>query len=433
MKIVRKFLSVLIMAVMLGGGTFNAIAATSNLPMPDIGDNGVWATENNKNLFTTQITQDIENFHQNAQTQLVKDYVPIEAKVGLAFMNALAHVSNILDSSLVRFVILFMFIAYAFWVMFETYNMMTNGKGDVRGLVKNIFKKGLLIAVWVVVLRFGPAKIFMWIMGPVVSVGTYVADFILNAVVSVVGTNIPDTCGAIHAYATEHTSVNNIIDAAGAADMLCLPTRLSGFAYTAIAAGWKWMVAGIGHSAFTFIGGLMLVVMFLMIAWKFAFIALGVIADLFLGVMMLPFTAIKETIGGTSYKGMAGGIFNDFLKIFNTESLAGQINRFVQAALYFVMLGIVIAFCVAMLSGVIDANLATKIPTIDGGDFWSIMLVVGLTWWFANRATELVKKLSSDASINSSVGNQMEKDTTNLWDKISGTAKDWWKKNREKK
>lgn len=425
MKWIKKIFGGIIIAITAITLAAPAFCAASNMPMPDIGDNGTWTTDNNKELFVGELTNDINQFQGEFQKKVVKDYVPIEAKIGLTFMNALSFVSDVLDSSLVRFVVLFMFIAFMFWVMFETYNMMQGGKGNTMDLIKNIVKKGTMIAIWVVVLRFGPAQIFMWIMGPIVSVGTYLADFILDAVAASAGAELPNTCAAIREYTAANISANNIIDANAAADMMCLPTRLSGFCYTAIAAGFKWMLAGIGRSAFTFIGGLLFVVLFIMIAWKFMFMALGVIADLFLGVMMLPFTAIKETIGSTSYKGMAGNIFNSFLKIFSTESLDDQIKRFVQAAIYFVSLSIIVAFCAAMLSGVVDADIASRIPTLENDGFWVTVLVGALTWWFANQAMDLAKKLGG--SITTSVGDQMRGDIKKMWDNTTGTAKKWWK------
>ncbi len=425
MEKLRKILSKICVIVLAVGLVLPAFGASANLPMGDIGDYGTWATDNNREKFVTQLSSDVEQFQGDFQKQLVRDYVPIEAKIGLAFMNALSFISDILDSSLVRFVILFMFIAFAFWIIFDTYNMMQSGRGDIQKHLTEIVKKGTMIAIWVIILRFGPAKIFMWIMGPIVSVGTYVSDLILDAVAESAGTNLPDTCGAIREYAATHISANNIVDAMAAADMLCVPTRMSGFCYTAIAAGWKWITAGIGTSAFSVIGGIVFIVAFIMLAWKFAFMALGVIADLFLGVMMLPFTALTQTVGGTSYKGMAGNIFNQFLGIFKAESLDAQIERFVQSALYFVSLSIVVAFCAALMSGVVDTDLSARVPNLNPGGFLETALVVALTWWFANRGMEIAGNLGG--KITTKVGDQMRGDITTLWNKTSGTAKEWWK------
>ncbi|MBQ5700321.1 MAG: hypothetical protein IIV74_03445 [Alphaproteobacteria bacterium] len=431
MKIFRKFLPKLFVIVLAIGLVSTAFGATTNLPMGDIGDHGTWATDNNREKFVSQVSDDINEFQGDFQEQLVHDYVPIEAKVGLTFMNAMSFVAGVLDSSLVRFVILFMFIAFAFWITFETYNMMQSGKGEVLKLMTEIVKKGTMIAIWVIILGLGPAQLFMWIMGPIVTVGTYASDLILGAVAESAGANLPDTCAAIREYATTHISPENIIDANAAADILCIPTRMSGFCYTAIAAGWKWITAGIGSSAFSVIGGIVFIVAFIMLAWKFAFMALGVIADLFLGVMMLPFTALTQTVGSTSYKGIAGDIFNKFLGIFSAETLDRQIERFVQAALYFVSLSIVIAFCAALLSGVVDTDLSSRVPNLNPGGFLETLLVVLLTWWFASRGMDIAKKLGG--SISTTVGDQMRGDVTTLWNNTYGTAKEWWKIIRDRK
>ncbi len=425
MKSLRKILSKIFVAVLATVLVTSAFGATANLPMGDIGDHGTWATENNREKLLTNITHDVEQFSGDFQNQLVRDYVPLEAKIGLAFMNALSFVSGVLDSSLVRFVILFMFIAFAFWIIFETYNMMQSGQGNIQKHLTEIVKKGTMIAVWVIILRFGPAKLFMWVMGPIVSVGTYVSDLILGAVAESAGADLPNTCAAIREYATTHIASHNIVDAGAAADMLCVPTRMSGFCYTAIAAGWKWITAGIGTSAFSVVGGIVFIYIFIKLAWKFAFMALGVIADLFLGVMMLPFTALTQTIGSTSYKGMAGNIFNQFLGIFSAESLDAQIERFVKSALYFVSLSIVVAFCAALMSGVVDTDLASRVPNLNPGGFIETLLVVALTWWFANRGMEIAEKLSGK-KITTTVGDQMRGEVTTLWKKTKGTAKDWW-------
>ena len=228
-----------------------AFGAASNLPMSEIGDYGNWMTPENMDAFNTDIAGDMTEFQSEFQTkQLLPDYVPIEAKIGLALMNGLSLVADVLDSSLVRFAVIFMIIAYIFWIMFEAYNMMTRGSSAME-LGVNLVKKGAVIAIWIIILNFGPAQIFMWVMGPIISVATYMSDLILGAVANSAGADLPDTCAAIHAYTAANISENMILDANAAANMLCVPTRLSGFFATAVAAGWKWMIAGIGTSAFT--------------------------------------------------------------------------------------------------------------------------------------------------------------------------------------
>lgn len=424
MNWIKRFLSKLLicaMAVLLIVPSY----AASNLPMSEIGDQGTWATESNIELFKTDIKNDMTAFQSEFQTnQLVEDYVPIEAKVGLAFMNALSLVGDVIDNSLVRFVIIFIIVAYIFWVMFEAYNMITKGSSAME-LGENLVKKGAIIAIWIIILVQGPAEVFMWIMGPIIGVGSYLSDLILNAVANVAGAQIPDTCAAIRDYAATHTSARMLLDANAAADILCVPTRLSGFFYTAVAAGWQWMIAGIGTSAFTVLVGAIFIVIFIYNIWKFALMALGVIMDLFLAVLLLPFTAIAETIGKTSYKGIAGDIFNGFLGIFKVESLSTQIQRFINAAIYFVSLSIVIALCAALLSGTVSANLAAQVPTLENSNFVLTLLTGCLVAHLANRASEIAKNLGG--SINDSFGGQFGKDMKTLWNKTSSTGKNLWK------
>ena len=80
-----------------------------------------------------------------------------------------------------------------------------------------------------------PGQIFMTIFGPIISAGSYASDLILNSIASASGTSLPDTCNAIREFIGPDRYT---------ADLLCMPTRLSGFFYTCVAAGFKWMAAG---------------------------------------------------------------------------------------------------------------------------------------------------------------------------------------------
>lgn len=427
MKIMRKILSVLlvcVMAICLCAPAFSA----SNFSLPDIGDDGTWATDANRELVVGALDADLNSFRP--PVQLVQDYVPIEAKIGLAFMNAMAHISKILDNSLVGFIIYFIFLMTALWIMFETYKMMADGKGKIADLWVGIVKKAVMIAMWVIVLRYGIAQVFLLVVGPILKLSTIVSDFILNTVSSTAGIALPDTCSAIHTYVLGHMDANALMDADALTSMLCVPTRMSGVSYTAIAAGWNWMISGIGSSLFTFVGGLVFVVMFILVAWKFAFLALGVLADLFLGVMMLPFTAVKETLGSTGYKGIPGQIFNYFLKIFNAQSLSDQISRFIQAALYFVSLSIVIAFCFALMGGTFSTDFTASRPVFNNDGFWISVLTAGLVWWFADRAMNIAKNLGG--SIDSAMGDKIQSDAQTLGGIAAGKAKSVWEKIRNR-
>lgn len=429
-RILKKFIIAIVACLFVMPCAFGAVA---NVPMSEIGDYGNWMTNENVAAFDNALSGDITEFQSEFQAkQLLPDYVPIEAKIGLALMNGLSLVADVLDSSLVRFAIIFMIIAYIFWIMFEAYNMMTKGSSAME-LGVNLVKKGAVIAIWIIILIQGPAQIFMWVMGPIISVASYMSDLILNAIANAIGTELPDTCAAIHAYTTEHISQNMILDANTAADMLCVPTRLSGFFATAVAAGWKWMVAGIGHSAFTTLIGAAFIVIFIYNGFKFALMALGVIINLFLGVFMLPFTAIAETISQTSYKGIVGDIFNGFMGLFKPTSLSNQITRFIKSALYFVSLSIVIAVCAALLSGTVDANLATEIPSIENSGFIITLLTGLLVAHLANKADSIAKDIGGSIDDSSSIAGRVGGDIKKLWNNVTGWGKSVIKIVRDKK
>ena len=427
---IHKILHKLIIAAVAICVAVPAMGADANLPMADVGDWGNWATETNRERLNAQIADNVAVFAGNAQQQLVDDYVPIEAKIGLAFMNAMSFVADVLDTSLVRFVVVFIILAYLTWIMFEAYTIIT-GKSEVKGKIKEMVKKGAMVMLWTAILSIGPAKTFMAVMSPIMQLATYISDFILNAVTQVTGATIPDTCNAIRQYAASNISDNNLLNPSAAADIMCVPTRLSGFCYTAVAVGWKWMAAGIGRSAFAFLCGGVFVGGFIYLAWRFAFIAFGVIADLFLGIIMLPFTAIAETIGKTSYKGILGDIFNGFMGLFSSESLQTQIGRFINAALHFVALAIVIAVASGLLSGLVNLNASQGLPEFQETGFWVSILIAALTWYLASNATKLATDFGG--AIDHKMGDVMQNDVQTLWRKTKNTVQDWWKIIKESK
>ena len=425
-KVFRKFLSKIMIVVLTISICMPAFAVTANLygssetGMSNIGDYGSWATENNRQKFLDTLTYDVDQFRGSSQNQIVTDYVPIEAKVGMAFMNAFSFIAGILDSSLVQFTIIFIIIAYGFWIAFEAYTIII-GQNKAKEKMLEIGKAGIKVGAWVVVLSIGPAKTFMLLISPIMYIATIFSDIILDATVSVAGIDLPDTCDAIHAYANATIGEHNIIDANSAANIMCVPTRLSGFCYTAIKLGWNWMKFGIGVSLFSFLCGVTFVGGFVYLAWKFAFVAFGVIADLFLGIIMLPFTAVAETVNKTTYKGIPGNIYNGFTKLFSAESLNAQIARFVNAALHFIVLSIVISVCAAMLSSVYKTDMTSIVPRIENQGFVITVFVSALVWWLAKNATKFANEMGGKISYD--MGQNLQNDAGTLWTKTKSATK----------
>jgi hypothetical protein len=104
--------------------------------------------------------------------------------------------------------------------------------------------------------------------------------------------------------------------------------------------------------------------------------------------------------------------------------LSAQIQKFIQAAIYFVSLSVVIALCAAILSGIVDANLATTVPSLENEGFMVTLIVGCLVAYLANKAGDIAKNLGG--SIGNGLPN-LESDIKKLTASTASTAKSWWK------
>ncbi|MCQ2562264.1 MAG: hypothetical protein MJ158_01445 [Alphaproteobacteria bacterium] len=106
-----------------------------------------------RDIFVSKVSSDATNFQQGLNSDLEQtNFVPIEAKLALMFMKAVSAIDPILQMSLVRFVIIFLLIAFTFWVGIEGYNLAIT-TGDYKKTIYNIIKQGLIISVWIMVLQ----------------------------------------------------------------------------------------------------------------------------------------------------------------------------------------------------------------------------------------------------------------------------------------
>lgn len=367
-----------------------------------------WFTKDNIQTFNKNISNDFENFEPHINLDS-KTFVPIEAKIGLMLMKALSALDNVLQISLIRFAIIFLLFMYAFWVGLEAYKLIRDS-GDYKTAFYNIFKQGLTIGIWIMILQYGPAKIFALVVSPILGFGSYLSDFILGAVAETYKVNIPDTCAAIHNYVNADKSLNLLVDADTAANIMCLPSRISVYFYHATATAFQWIKYGFGHSVTMIIVGIVSVVIFIKCIFKYAFMTLGVAADLFLKLLMLPFTALSESMPSNSEKNLAGQLFNGLLKVFKTQKVSDVLSAFINVAIYFVSLSIIIAICAVLLSNIISLNgdnsysVGSAITTIISGCF---------VLYLANRADELAGKLGG--RVDNSFGKKFQDDAKRLW------------------
>jgi hypothetical protein len=412
-NVLKKFLSVIVIAFCVCAFYTPVFAVSTDLVTGDIGDYGAWTTEHNREVLVDNLKTDITDFQSGNAREYINTGVPIEARLGIVFIRALTHITKVLDESLVRFVNIFLIASFIFWIMFEAYKLISDGKSKAMPTFEEILRKAFTLGIWLIILGIGLTDTFGAIMGPIVEFGSYISELILDSVASAGNFKLSDTCAAIHNYATANLTDTSVIDAKTAASIMCVPTRMSGFYYGAIAFGWRLIVAGIGTSAFTVILGVIFVGLFTYSAFKFAFVAFGVIADLFLVIILLPFTAIAETLNKTSYKGIAGDIYNGFLGIFKASNLSSQIKKFIDATIYFISLAIVVAIGGALLAWSVSLNDETHIVTILDGDVITLLLTGALIAYIASHTDEIAGSIGG--GIDSALGGELKKDITNLY------------------
>lgn len=424
---IRKLLSrlfVCILSIFLSCGV--SFALNNFLPSGDVGEYGNLFNETNIKTTTETISTDFEKFNPNINVES-KTFVPLEAKLGLMLMKALSSIDVIFTNSLVRFIIIFLLVAYAAWVGLTAYKMIKES-GDYKTVLYNVFKQGITIAVWILILNYGIANIFDMIVSPVLNLGAYLSDIILNAVAETYKVKIPDTCAAIHNYVNNtETTGKLLIDNGTAANIMCLPARVSVYFYHAVGTGFSWIKYGLTHSITSVLVGIASVVLFIECIFKFAFMTLGIVVDLFLTLLLLPFTAIAESLpaapdGAT----IPGRIYNGFIVLLNIgkgkNNLSHVLSVFINAAMYFVSLSIIIAICAALLSNIISLNSNEYIV----GSAIATILSACLVLYLAQKADELASKLGG--SIDNSFGKQLTSDAKNLWNKaknftVSGIKK----------
>ena len=408
-KIINIFCKIFVCILCIGCLCFNSFADT-NIPTGDIGEFGAWITKDNMETVNKDMSEDMTSFQNKFDTNLhSSDFVPLEVKIGLSFMKALSAIDYVLQLSLVRFTIIFLFIMYAFWVGLEAYKMIREST-DYKTVIYDIFKKGITIAVWVMVLNYGPAKIFTILISPILSLGTYISDFILSAVAEAYNIKFPDTCATISKYVNANASDKLLVDPQTAANIMCLPARLSVYFYNAIGLSLNWILGGFGHSAAAVAMGIVSLYIFAKCILKYAFMTLGIVADLFLTLLMLPFTALAESMPTTKETNYAGQIFSGFLGVFNTKKLSEVISTFINTAIYFVSLAIVIGVAAVLLSYIVKTD---STSTYVVGSAMVNILCGALVLHIIDKADELAKDIGG--SIDNSFGKKLQDDAKNIW------------------
>jgi len=424
---IKRFFKYLFVCILCIFCIYGTAYPAGNIPLGEVDEYGSWMNADNAEKYKTNISTDIKQFQGDFDNNLKSsNFVPLEVKLGLVFMKSLNAIDKIMEISLVRFTIILLFITYAVFIGLEAYKLIRDS-GDYKPVIYEIFKKGMIISLWLIVLDYGPAKLFAQLASPIISIGRYLSDFILNSVAQTYSIEIPDTCNAVHQYVDAHNTGKLLIDSSAAANIMCLPARMSVFFYHATSQAFKWMGYGIFHSFTAFIVGAVSAFIFIKCIFKYAFMTLGIVADLFLTLLMLPFTAIAEAMPELKEKNYVGQIFSGLLKIFNANKLSNVISTFINASIYFASLSIIISLSAILLSKIISLNSDNSYTVSYGIES---LLTGGLILYLISKVDDYTSKLGG--KIDNAFGEKLKGDTKTLLGDakniVSMIYKDWLKK-----
>ena len=105
------------------------------------------------------------------------------------------------------------------------------------------------------------------------------------------------------------------------------------------------------------------------------------------------------------------------MKIFNTKKLSDVISVFINTAVYFVSLSIVISICAALLTHIISVS-PNNVYSINSA--MPTVLCGCLALYLAGKSDEYAKKIGG--SIDNSFGEQLKNDTKTIWNNTKSFA-----------
>ena len=117
--------------------------------------------------------------------------------------------------------------------------------------------------------------------------------------------------------------------------------------------------------------------------------------------------------------------------LFKSSNLSSQIKKFVDAAIYFVSLSIIIAIAGALLASAVQLNSQTHLITIPNGDVVTLLLTGALVAYLAAHAEEFAKSIGG--AIDYAIGSDLQKDLKTVYNDTKKKAEKFIKALKESK
>ncbi|MDR0319556.1 MAG: hypothetical protein LBH81_02340 [Rickettsiales bacterium] len=291
--------------------------------------------------------------------------VPLDIRAGLLVVEGLSTVAMLIYKNLIDVIIWLLFIFFAFWWGLEAWSVVY-AKSKISDTVKKAVKKGIIITVAVFVLKSNPAEWFMILMSAVARVGNYAADLFLT---EATGMGISQSCAAVHAMVVAGGNSFGFLGPENVASVLCMTGRITEFFWTALSQSFALIGTGIGTNVALAVLGVAGVALFLWCAVKFTIMTLGVVVDMTLMLMFLPFVAFKESFkdGWSKDAPFASAIFERIANSFGGGDISGQIKKLVQVLIYIIAVALISSICYLLMKGILAENGNSMVYTLLGG------------------------------------------------------------------
>ncbi len=382
----------------------------------------------------TTIADQTKNQIPSASYMSDSNYIPVEIRLGSIIIDGFGFINEMLYPFFANLLTTLLIIFLAFWLSGEAYQMINSGKTSLTNGT-TIVKKIFLVIIWTAIIQSNPAQVFAYIMGPIIQMGSNITDFIITAMT---GMPLDNTCDNIHRMVQNNTDTSflqyPLLSPEAKANILCLTARISKLYTQFIVLGFKWMGQGLLLQPLTFLIGLTLVIMFIYIGFKFMLETIGIIIDLIIALLLLPFCAIKECFsGGISYKGLEGipqQLFGSIVSIFSFGDYKGLITKILKSVLYFWILAIIIGICYEMMAYTLNLNPnildSATLPSQGDMGFMTILLAGILTCYLIKKAPEYAKTMGG--AFDSPTGESLKSETKKLYDWTKKAITDMMKK-----
>ncbi|MDR2685444.1 MAG: hypothetical protein LBB23_01570 [Rickettsiales bacterium] len=319
---------------------------------------------------------------------------PLDVHASLIIVGGLSQVASIIYDNLLDLIIFMIWIFFAFWLGIKAWDLMRT-KIQLMPFLESAAKKLIFVVIGTALLASNPAELFMMFMGGVSALGNAASNLFLSD--TGVG-RVSETCADVAAWVKASGGDIKFLTSQSVGDIICLTGRTTSFFYNGIGTFLGMMTKGVLEAVIGAAGA----VVFLWCIFKFAFITLGVVVDVVLMLMFLPFTIFSEIFKGDDWGDtmILSDAMKSFAGIFGGDGISALIQKMIQVVIYIVSISLVAAISFLFMRAV---------PK----DFLNLLIGGALTAYMIYKADVLAKKMGG--AVDDKFAKLLEQNTTAIY------------------